>query len=176
MATGFRPKITELIKIYKNVLSTALFSYITSEALAGVETLAFSDPADVSTAVDDMDIFGLFSKKKTKGAIVSSIADGTVNTLLTCRIGYITQKYLEAGPNAFIGNERKKTRKEAIYASFGLTKDVMVESIKGIKDSTKQKIAEYFEQKAEEAGQSIDAKIESFKKFFNWGRKPSMSE
>ena len=132
MATGFRPKITELIKIYKNVLSTALFSYITSEALAGVETLAFSDPADVSTAVDDMDIFGLFSKKKTKGAIVSSIADGTVNTLLTCRIGYITQKYLEAGPNAFIGNERKKTRKEAIYASFGLTKDVMVESIKGV--------------------------------------------
>lgn len=173
MATGFRPKITELVKIYKNVLSTALFSYITSEALTGVGTLAITDAQDISTATDDMDLFGLLSKKRVKGVILTSLADGMVNTLLTCRIGYITQKYLEAGPNAFSGEQRKETRKEAIIASFGLTKDIMSETIKDVKDVTKEKIAEFFNKKANETVEAIESKTgstkENLKSFFSLG-------
>lgn len=173
MATGFRPKITELIKIYKNVLSVALFSYITSEALSGVGTLAITDAPDVSTATDDMDLFGLLSKKRVKGVILSSLADGMVNTLLTCRIGYITQKYLEAGPNAFSKEQRKETRKEAIIASFGLTKDIMAETIKDVKDETKEKIAELFNKKENEIIDAIEKKtgstMENLKSFFSLG-------
>ena len=173
MATGFRPKITELVKIYKNVLSTALFSYITSEALTGVGTLAITDAQDISTATDDMDLFGLLSKKRVKGVILTSLADGMVNTLLTCRIGYITQKYLEAGPKAFYGEQRKETRKEAIIASFGLTKDIMSETIKDVKDVTKDKIAEFFNKKANETVEAIEEKTGSAKEklisFFSLG-------
>lgn len=173
MATGFRPKITELIRIYKNVLSTALFSYITSEALTGVGTLAITDAQDISTATDDMDLFGMLSKKRVKGVILTSLADGMVNTLLTCRIGYITQKYLEAGPKAFYGEQRKETRKEAIIASFGLTKDIMAETIKDVKDVTKEKIAEFFNKKANETVEAIESKTgstkENLKSFFSLG-------
>ena len=184
MATGFRPKITELIKIYKNVLSTALFSYITSEALTGVATLAITDAPDFSTATYDMDLFGsLLSKKRVKGIILTSLADGIINTLLTCRVGYITQKYLEAGPNAFSGKQRKETRKDAIKDSFALTKEIMAETIKDLKDVTKEKIAEFFNKKEKEMVDAIEEKtgstMEKLKSSFDWldwFKKPEKAE
>ena len=173
MATGFRPKITELIRIYKNVLSTALFSYITSEALSGIGTLAITDAQDISAATDDMDLLGsLLSKKRVKGIILTSLADGIVNTLLTCRIGYITQKYLEAGPNAFSGKQRKETRKDAIKDSFALTKDIMGDTIKDMKEVTKKKIAEFLNKKENEIVEAIEEKtgstMENLKSSFDW--------
>ena len=180
MATGFRPKITELIRIYKNVLSTALFSYITSEALSGAGTLAITDAPDVSTATDDMDLFGILSKKRVKGVILTSLADGMVNTLLTCRIGYITQKYLEAGPDAFSEKQRKETRKEAIIASFGQTKDIMVKSIQGLKDKTEKELSNFLNKKANETVEAIDSKTESAKEkllsFLDWFKKSERVE
>lgn len=184
MATGFRPKITELVRIYKNVLSTALFSYITSEALSGIGTLAISDAQDISTATDDMDLLGsLLSKKRVKGIILTSLADGIVNTLLTCRIGYITQKYLEAGPDAFSGEQRKETRKKAIKDSFELTKNIMGERIIDLKDVTKKKIAEFLNKKENEIVEAIEEKtgstmenLKSSSDWLDWFKKPKKDE
>ena len=45
------------------------------------------------------------------GVVVGSVIDGTLNALMTLRIGYITRTYLQQGAEAFKGIKNKRAIK-----------------------------------------------------------------
>ncbi len=137
-SSGFRPSNKQLLKIYVQILSTSLVTYAVSEALDSEHGMSFpdsSDASDVSGAedidpdsadfhseVEDSDGLGIYSileRLKIPGIIVRSGIDGTVNALMTLRIGYVTRCYLQEGSKALSGwsNKRRVKRmamKEAV--------------------------------------------------------------
>ena len=129
-ASGFRPTKPQIIKLYIKVLTTSLITYITSTVLT--DTMDF-DPTDavdeISNISDnsiDVDGFDLGTSMVTKlrklplaGVLLESAIEGTVNALMTLRIGYVTKAYLMQGPNALSGIQAKrKVKRQAIKDSF----------------------------------------------------------
>lgn len=129
-ASGFRPSKPLLIKIYVKVLTTSLITYITSSVLT--DSMDF-DPTDAvdnipDNASDSMDIDGLdignslvtkLSKLPLAGVLLESAIEGTINALMTLRIGYVTKAYLMQGPNALSGiKAKRKIKQQAIKDSF----------------------------------------------------------
>ena len=87
----------------------------------------FGDAAD-ATDVDDIDVndigieeqmndagglsvYAVLRRLKVPGIVVSSAVDGTLNALMTLRIGYITRAYLQKGPEALSGFANKRSVK-----------------------------------------------------------------
>lgn len=129
-ASGFRPTKPQMAKLYIKVLTTSLITYITSSVLA--ESMDF-DPTDVGDelpdfASDSMDVDGLdignslvtkLRKLPLAGVLLDSAIEGTVNALMTLRIGYVTKAYLMQGPNALSGiKAKRKVKRQAIKDSF----------------------------------------------------------
>ena len=117
-ATGFRPTNRQLFKMYARILTTALITYALFD---------FGDAAD-ATDVDDIDVndigieeqmndagglsvYAVLRRLKVPGIVVSSAVDGTLNALMTLRIGYITRAYLQKGPEALSGFANKRSVK-----------------------------------------------------------------
>ncbi|MBR4562830.1 MAG: DUF697 domain-containing protein [Paludibacteraceae bacterium] len=131
-ASGFRPTNRQLFRMYGSILTTALITYAVSEALTTTGSVApfdFGDldsPADAATDaaddvnLDDVDIdnvpegfsfYSVLRRIKIPSIVVSAAIDGTVNALLTLRIGYITRAYLVQGASALDGIKNKRAIK-----------------------------------------------------------------
>ena len=137
LASGFRPTKPQMFKLYVKVLTTALVTYCTSQVFTDMDGIApfdFGDGAAPDISVDDADdldvdadsdggilqnLIGNLQKIKIPGFIVGSLADGSLNALLTLRIGYVTKAYLTEGPSALSGSKNKRrVKRQAIKSSF----------------------------------------------------------
>lgn len=129
-ASGFRPTKPQIIKLYIKVLTTSLITYITSTVLTDAmdfdPTDAVDDISNISENSVDIDGFDLGTSLVTKlrklplaGVLLESAIEGTVNALMTLRIGYVTKAYIMQGPNALSGIQAKrKVKRQAIKDSF----------------------------------------------------------
>ena len=74
------------------------------------------DPDDVAfdSQISDsegLSVYSILRRIKIPGVVVSSALDGTVNALMTLRIGYITRTYLQQGEQALTGIRNKRAVK-----------------------------------------------------------------
>lgn len=150
LASGFRPTKPQLFKLYVKVLTTALISYCTSQVFTDVDGVApfdFGDnistddsidtisDADVDIDLEDVDsgssgvagILESLRKIHIPGILVGSLADGSVNALMTLRIGYVTKSYLTDGANGLSGSQNKrKVKRQALKNSMKALPSVLV--------------------------------------------------
>ena len=129
-ASGFRPTKPQMIKLYIKVLTTSLITYITSTVLTDAMDFDPTDAVDDISNIPDnsVDVDGLdlgtslvtkLRKLPLAGVLLESAIEGTVNALMTLRIGYVTKAYLMQGPNALSGIQAKrKVKRQAIKDSF----------------------------------------------------------
>lgn len=158
-ASGFRPSKQQLLKMYGNILATALFTYAVSESLENTGSFApfdFDDgvhsdvehtgdvdldDADFDAQVSDSDglsVYSVLRRLKIPGVIVSSAIDGTVNALMTLRIGYITRTYLQKGPKSLNGFHNKRAvKRQAMKDAIGMMPSVIMDgsSVIGLRTS-----------------------------------------
>jgi hypothetical protein len=78
--------------------------------------VASIDPDDVGfdaqmTDTEGLSVYSILRRVKIPGVVVSSALDGTVNALMTLRIGYITRTYLQQGEQALTGIKNKRAVK-----------------------------------------------------------------
>ena len=69
---------------------------------------------DFSDEVGDtegLSIYTILRRIRIPGVVVGSVIDGTLNALMTLRIGYITRTYLQQGAEAFKGIKNKRAIK-----------------------------------------------------------------
>ncbi len=121
--------------MYACILTTALITYAMSEALTSVGSVSPFDFGDLDHSADaatdavggvDLDdvgfddqladtdglsVYSILRRVKIPGVVVSSALDGTVNALMTLRIGYIMRTYLQKGPKALSGFKNKRSVK-----------------------------------------------------------------
>lgn len=144
-ASGFRPSNRQLFRIYGTVLTTALITYSVSEALtvsgsvapfdfgdlgstADVDEDALVDAAadgpdiDVADSSDGFSLYSVLRRIRIPGIVLSAAIDGTLNALITLRIGYITKSYLQQGSAALSGIKNKRLVK----------RQAMVDAIAGV--------------------------------------------
>lgn len=86
-----------------------------------VDDVADGDVADIDPDDVDFDsqmsdseglsVYSILRRIKIPGVVVSSALDGTVNALMTLRIGYITRTYLQQGEQALTGIRNKRAVK-----------------------------------------------------------------
>lgn len=74
------------------------------------------DPDDVAfdsqlSDSEGLSVYSILRRVKIPGVVVSSALDGTVNALMTLRIGYITRTYLQQGEQALTGIRNKRAVK-----------------------------------------------------------------
>lgn len=129
-ASGFRPTKPQMIKLYIKVLTTSLITYITSTVLTDAmdfdPTDAVDDISDITdndVEVDGLDFGNSLVTKLRKlplaGVLLESAIEGTVNALMTLRIGYVTKAYLMQGPDALSGiKAKRRIKRQAIKDSF----------------------------------------------------------
>lgn len=134
-ASGFRPTNRQLVRMYASILTTALITYAVSEALtttgsvapfdfgdldSSADALPVDDVADVdpddmtimdAADSDGLSVYSVLRRIKIPGIVVSAALDGTVNALMTLRIGYVTRAYLRQGPKALKGVHNKRAVK-----------------------------------------------------------------
>lgn len=144
LASGFRPTKPHMFKIYVKVLTTALITYCTSEVftdVGGVAPFDISDD-DVSIEDNDVDAGGEFNvddesfsetvqsnlgKLKIPGILVGSAVQGSLNALMTLRIGYVVKAYLIEGSGALSGTRNKrKTKRMAIKSAYSALPSVVM--------------------------------------------------
>lgn len=116
MASGFRPTKPQLFKLYMRVLTTALVTYCASQVFGDMEDWSPFNGQDAADASDSLDaaggmgdaIMGGLQSLKIPAPLVGSTMDGTVNALMTLRIGYVTRAYLTEGAQALAGVKNKR--------------------------------------------------------------------
>lgn len=74
------------------------------------------DPDDVAfdsqmSDSEGLSVYSILRRIKIPGVVVSSALDGTVNALMTLRIGYITRTYLQQGEQTLTGIRNKRAVK-----------------------------------------------------------------
>lgn len=135
LASGFRPSNRQLFRMYGSILTTALITYAVSEALTSTPSVAPFDFGDLDSTAeaagddvadidpDDVDlseqlsdseglsVYSILRRIKIPGVVVGAALDGTINALMTLRIGYITRTYLQQGAKALKGIQNKRTVK-----------------------------------------------------------------
>ncbi len=116
-STGFRPNTVQLVKLYWYVMSTGLFAYVSSEVLD--ESVFVDLGAELGSKLGCDFISGL------AGKVMGSVVDGSVNTLLTLRLGYITKKYLQNGFEKYKEQSSKITiYRDSIKEAFKASTDI----------------------------------------------------
>ena len=135
LASGFRPSNRQLFRMYSSILTTALITYAVSEALTTTPSVAPFDFGDLDSTAeaagddiadidpDDVDlneqlsdseglsVYSILRRIKIPGVVIGAALDGTINALMTLRIGYITRTYLQEGASALKGIQNKRTVK-----------------------------------------------------------------
>ena len=142
-SSGFRPTNRQLFRMYASILTTALITYAVSEALTVSGSVAPFDFGDLDGAADsvgddvmDVDadnvefndvvddpeglsLYSILRRIRIPGVVVSAALDGTVNALMTLRIGYITRAYLQQGSKALSGIQNKRAvKRQAMMDAF----------------------------------------------------------
>ena len=84
--------------------------------LADGSDAADIDPDDVNfdaqiSNTEGLSVYSILRRVKIPGVVVGSALDGTVNALMTLRIGYITRTYLQQGSKALTGISNKRAVK-----------------------------------------------------------------
>jgi hypothetical protein len=95
-ASGFRPNIGQLVRIYTNVLSSAFLAHITQ-----------SVAEEGGTALVNTFIKGL-RNIPLADLVVGSVIDGTINALMTLRVGNLTLSYLKKGAKGHLDDKDMK--------------------------------------------------------------------
>lgn len=110
--SGFRPSYPYLAKLSMNVLITSLIA-------EGIEEIDIAEymPTKVSETLTDIPFLKTIS---------SSIIGGIANSMLTCRVGVITQKYLY-NDNMLL--DKKTIRKMAYKDSLRLMPQIVAEGL-----------------------------------------------
>ncbi|AIO19316.1 hypothetical protein KQ51_01440 [Candidatus Izimaplasma bacterium HR1] len=110
--SGFRPSYPYLAKLSVNVLVTSLIA-------EGIEEIDFTEymPTKLGETLTDMPFIKTIS---------SSIIGGISNSMLTCRVGVITQKYLY-NDNKLLN--RKDIRRMAYKDTFKLMPKIITEGL-----------------------------------------------
>lgn len=88
---------------------------VDAEVADGTEA-ADLDPDDVNfdaqlSNSEGLSVYSILRRVKIPGVVVGSALDGTVNALMTLRIGYITRTYLQQGSQALTGISNKRAVK-----------------------------------------------------------------
>lgn len=139
-ASGFRPTNRQLVRMYCSILTTALITYAASEALTisgsvspfewgdvdGADEALSDNVADIDSETldaadwagnaDGFSLYSVLRRIKIPGIVVSAAIDGTLNALMTLRIGYITRAYLQKGAQALDGVQNKRAIKRQAMA------------------------------------------------------------
>lgn len=144
LASGFRPTKPHMFKIYVKVLTTALITYCTSEVFTDVGGVAPFDISDDDVSIEDNDVdaggeFNVddesFSETvqsnlgnlKIPGILIGSAVQGSLNALMTLRIGYVVKAYLIEGSGALSGTRNKrKTKRMAIKSAYSALPSVVM--------------------------------------------------
>lgn len=84
--------------------------------LAEGKDAADIDPDDINfdaqiSNSEGLSVYSIPRRVKISGVVVGSALDGTVNALMTLRIGYITRTYLQQGSQALTGISNKRAVK-----------------------------------------------------------------
>lgn len=112
---GFRPSYSQLLKIYVNVIGSAILA-------RGIDELL--EEIDVEAIIPALGNIPFVS------TVSSSVSGGALNAFFTLRIGYITKQYLK-NPDKFIAADaRRIAKKEA--------KEVIIRLIKNDKTLKKK--------------------------------------
>lgn len=102
-SVGFRPSARQTTRIYINVIFSAFFAHITQ---SGVEQSA--------TIIMNQFVGGI-KKIPFSDMIVGSAIDGTINAMMTLRVGFLTISYLKRGAKGKISDaENSAAIKNAI--------------------------------------------------------------
>lgn len=117
---GFRPSYSQLLKIYANVLGSAILARGIDELLEEIDVEA------IIPALGNIPFIN---------TVTSSVGGGALNAFFTLRIGYITKEYLK-NPDKFIAAHARKTAKKQ-------AKEVIKNLIKNDKILKKQEGNEY---------------------------------
>ncbi|MCR5131952.1 MAG: YcjF family protein [Prevotella sp.] len=120
--SGFRPTNQQLFYQYCRILATSLFSYYLSDGISSLANSADGAADGVADGIADADLdtfseagfLGSISSMKLTGLVSGSLIGGTLNTLLTLRIGYVTLTYLKSGSKALEGKNGIKVRRRAM--------------------------------------------------------------
>ncbi len=157
LSSGFRPNNRQMFKMYVNILSTALITYCMSEALSTTSSVAPFDFGDFNDDLSDsvtesgldmeevdidfsgevsetegMSIYSILRRIRIPGVVIGSVVDGTLNALMTLRIGYITRAYLQQGSDAFSGVKNKRVIKRQAMKDAVITIPAVVKSASSV--------------------------------------------
>lgn len=157
LSSGFRPNNRQMFKMYVNILSTALITYCMSEALSTTGSVAPFDFGDFNDDLSDsvtesgldmeevdidfsgevsetegMSIYSILRRIRIPGVVIGSVVDGTLNALMTLRIGYITRAYLQQGSDAFSGVKNKRVIKRQAMKDAVITVPAVVKSASNV--------------------------------------------
>lgn len=110
--SGFRPSYPYLAKLSVNVLVTSLIA----EGIEDVDVTEYM-PTKISETITDVPFLKTIS---------SSIVGGVANSMLTCRVGVVTQKYLY-NDNKLLN--RKEIRRMAYKDSLKLMPQIVTEGL-----------------------------------------------
>ena len=94
-----------------------------ADAAEGADYIDYED-IDIASEMADTDglsVYSILRRIKIPGVVVGSAIDGTLNALMTLRIGYVTRTYLQQGPRSMntVQSKRKvklQAMKEAVVA------------------------------------------------------------
>lgn len=133
-SSGFRPNNRQLFNLYRRVLSTALISYVSSEMINDIDVSNHIEEDANNIIGEESNIESFIDKLSSiPGAslLMGSVIDGTLNSLLTLRIGYVTKRYLIEGSESFSTN-KKTIRKQAIEDAIKTIPDIVYKGVKNI--------------------------------------------
>lgn len=164
LASGFRPTNAQMFRIYTWIIGTAFFSYLISDPLdsiGDVRPFVGLEDGDID-ANGDIDWGDVAASIKIPGFVISSIADGAANTLMSLRIGYIAKAYITSGAKKLQGREnRKAIKREALKKAVALLPGIGAEVTKELTSKAASKTWEQVKGTSEKVAQSTVQKVRS---------------
>lgn len=162
LSSGFRPTNAQMFRIYTWIIGTAFFSYLISDPLdsiGDVRPFAGLEDGELDTS-GDIDWGDAIASIKVPGIVISSIADGAANTLMSLRIGYIAKAYITNGAEKLQGREnRKAIKREALKKAASLLPGIGAEVTKELTAKAATKTWEQVKGTTEKVAQSTAQKV-----------------
>ena len=93
LSTGFRPDIKQTLRIYVNVIFSAFFAHISQYGVDQTATILMKTFVGGVKNIPGVEI------------VAGSVIDGTINAVMTLRVGFLTISYLKKGAKGQIDAE-----------------------------------------------------------------------
>ncbi len=165
LSSGFRPTNAQMFKIYVWIIGTTFFSYLLSDPMDSIGDIKpFSGFGDGDVDSDaDMDWGDFVSSIKIPGFVVSSIANGAANTLMSLRIGYIAKSYITNGTEQLHGRENRRIiKREALKKAVCILPSISAEVTKELTAKAASKTWEQVKEKTERVTEGTRQKIKKW--------------